>query len=372
MDSEAPKGAASGAAEPPGAGVNHRAKVAIAGASGYAGGELLRLLLQHPHVDVAQVTSQRFAGRYVHSVHPNLRKRSLLQFVRFEDLEPCDILFASLPHGESSKIADRLFALAPRVVDLSGDYRLRDPEMYPLWYGWSHPDPERLASFVYGLPELHRRELQGATMISGTGCIATAAILALAPLFARGLVKLDPVVIEGKLGSSAGGAEPSLASHHPERASVVRTYEPVGHRHTAEIEQELALAGGARPKVHLTATSVDLVRGVQVCCHVFLKDPALTEQDIWQVYREVYAGEPFVRLVKERHGIHRVPDPKVLMGSNYCDVGFARDPHSDRLVLISAIDNLVKGAAGNAVQATNIMMAWPETEALDFPGLHPC
>ncbi|HHV78080.1 MAG TPA: N-acetyl-gamma-glutamyl-phosphate reductase [Firmicutes bacterium] len=352
--------------------MKQRARVAVVGASGYAGGELLRLLLQHPYVEVAQVTSQRFVGRYVHTVHPNLRKRTLLQFVRLEDLEPCDILFTSLPHGESSKIAEKLFALAPRVVDLSADYRLRDPEMYPVWYGWSHPDSKRLSSFVYGLPELHRLELRGATKISGSGCLATAAIIALAPLFAAGLVKTEPVIIEGKFGSSAGGAEPSPASHHPERTSVIRTYEPVGHRHTAEIEQELALVGGVRPKVHLTATSVDSVRGVQTCCHVFLKDPAVTEQDIWKVYREAYSSEPFVRLVKERHGIHRVPDPKVLTGSNYCDVGFARDPHSERLVVISAIDNLMKGAAGNAVQATNIAMGWPETVALDFAGLHPC
>lgn len=376
-----------------------RLRVSIAGGSGYAGGELLRLLLAHPRVEVAQVTSRRLAGRFVHHAHPNLRRQTMLQFVPPGALEPCDLLFASMPHGEGLRLADTLLSLAPRVIDLSADHRLRRASDYPVWYGWEHPAPERLNRFVYGLPELHRAEIAGATHVSGTGCMAAAAILALWPLFKQGIVENDPVVIEGKFGSSAGGSDPSPSSHHPERASVIRTYEPVGHRHTAEVAQELGMAmtmappmaaatgtaipssagspGCATPaadsvKVHLTATAVDAVRGLQCCCHVFLKDPALEERDIWRVYREAYGREPFVRLVKERHGAHRHPDPKVMAGSNYCDLGFARDPHSRRLVVMAALDNLMKGAAGNAVQAMNVMMGWPETEGLTFPGLHPC
>lgn len=347
--------------------------VSILGGSGYAGGELLRLLLGHPHVEVVQVTSRRYAGKYVHMVHPNLRRRTALQFVPLEEVKPCDLLFMALPHGESSKHGERLLQLAPRVIDLSADYRLRDASEYPKWYGWDHPAPGVLDKFVYGLPELHRSSIAASCWVAGTGCLATAAILGLAPLFAEGLVRLDPVVIEGKFGSSAGGAEPSASSHHPERASVIRTYEAVGHRHTAEITQELSYVnGGKTPQVHLTATAVDAVRGVQACCHVFLAEPSTTEQDVWKVYRRAYAQEPFVRIVKERHGVHRMPDPKVLSGSNYCDIGFARDPYSDRLVVISAVDNLMKGSAGNGVQAMNIMMGWPEEQGLDFAGLHPC
>ncbi|MDP2871510.1 MAG: N-acetyl-gamma-glutamyl-phosphate reductase [Bacillota bacterium] len=356
-----------------------RLKVSIAGGSGYVGGELLRLLLAHPRVEVAQVTSRRLAGRFVHQAHPNLRRQTMLQFVPPEALEPCDLLFVSMPHGEGLKLAETLFALAPRVIDLSADHRLRQAGDYPLWYGWEHPAPRRLESFVYGLPELHRAEIAGAMHVSGTGCMAAAAIIGLWPLFRHGLVENDPVVIEGKFGSSAGGADPSPAGHHPERASVIRTYEPVGHRHTAEIAQELGAAAAATgapasfpPKVHLTATAVDAVRGLQCCCHVFLKDPALEERDIWRVYREAYGREPFIRLVKERHGAHRYPDPKVMAGSNYCDVGFACDPHSRRLVVIAALDNLMKGAAGNGVQSMNVMMGWPEVEGLTFAGLHPC
>ncbi len=348
-------------------------RVSIVGGSGYAGGELLRLLLGHPRVQVAQVTSRRQAGRFVYQTHPNLRRQTQLQFVPPEALEPCDLLFTAMPHGEGLRLAETIMSLAPRVIDLSADHRLRRSSDYPVWYGWEHPAPERLGRFVYGLPELHRSAIAGATHVSGTGCMAAAAIIALWPLFRQGIVETEPVVIEGKFGSSAGGADPSPASHHPERASVIRTYEPVGHRHTAEIEQELAAAGAGGPvRVHLTATAVDTVRGLQCCCHVFLKDAAAEEKDIWRVYREAYGREPFVRIVKERHGAHRHPDPKVMAGSNYCDVGFARDPHSRRLVVMSALDNLMKGAAGNAVQAMNVMMGWPEAEGLTFAGLHPC
>lgn len=380
-------------------------KAAIVGGSGYAGGELLRLLLSHPGVEVTQVTSRRYAGQFVHLVHPNLRRRTTLQFVSPEVLAPSDLLFLSLPHGEGVKEGDKWLALAPKVIDLSADYRLRDASQYPVWYGWPHPAPHTLAEFVYGLPELHRAEIAGAKWVSGTGCLATAASLALAPLFKHGLAQPD-VFIEGKFGSSAGGAEPSPASHHSERANVVRTYEPVGHRHTAEIMQETAWAanqglaavhgpeasaglaqsssatsvgavtrGAASPapapRIHLAATAVDMVRGVQAVAHVMLRDAAIGEKDVWKVYRQEYGSEPFIRMVKERHGAHRFPDPKVLAGSNYCDIGFAKDPHSERLVVISAIDNLMKGAAGNAVQAMNVMMGWPETAGLDFAGLHP-
>ncbi len=339
-------------------------KAAIVGGSGYAGGELLRLLLSHPGVEVTQVTSRRLAGQFVHLVHPNLRRRTSLQFVSPEVLAPVDLLFLSLPHGEGVKESEHWLSLAPKVVDLSADYRLRDASQYPVWYGWPHPAPATLAKFVYGLPELHRSEIAGANWVAGTGCLATASSLALAPLFKHGLA-LPDVFIEGKFGSSAGGADPSPASHHSERANVVRTYEPVGHRHTAEIAQET----GAR--IHLTATAVDMVRGVQAVCQVMLKDSSIGEKEVWKVYRQEYGSEPFIRIVKERHGAHRYPDPKVLAGSNYCDIGFAKDPHSDRLVIMSAIDNLMKGAAGNAVQAMNVMMGWPETAGLDFAGLHP-
>ena len=232
-------------------------RVSIVGASGYVGGELLRLLLWHPRVAVAQATSARNAGRYIHQLHPNLRGRTALQFVHPERLEPCDLLFLALPHGEAARAIERYAGLAPRLVDCSADFRLRDPAAYRRWYGEPHPAPEWLDRFVYGLPELRREALAGASYASGVGCNATATTLALLPLVRAGLVDVTrPVIVEVKVGSSEGGATASESSHHPERAGVVRSFAPVGHRHTAEVEQATGLAN-----VHLSITSVELVRG---------------------------------------------------------------------------------------------------------------
>jgi len=245
---------------------------------------------------------------------------------------------------------------------------LHNPADYPRWYGHAHEHPDWLSRFIYGIPELHREELRGARYATGAGCLATATILGLWPLFKKGLVEPE-VIVEAKVGSSAAGNEPGLASHHPERSGVVRSFQPTGHRHTGEVIQELTV-DGVQPVVHFSATSVELVRGVLVTAHCMLKDH-LTEKEIWSAYRQIYSNEPFIRIVKERAGIYRYPEPKILAGSNYCDVGFERDPFSRRLVVMAALDNLMKGAAGNGVQAMNVMCGWPETMGLDFPGLHP-
>lgn len=345
-------------------------RVAIAGGSGYTGGELLRLLLAHPEVEVAVVTSESRSGDYVHTAHPNLRGRTSLRFSAMDSLPPCDLLFLCLPHGEAMRRPD-LLAHAPRTIDLSSDFRLRRPADYARWYGHEHAAPELLADFVYGLPELHRAELRAATRVSGVGCLATATILALYPLVRAGVARPDPVVVEAKVGSSAAGNKSNPADHHPERAGVLRSFMPVGHRHTAEIEQELAFGEGVSLTAHLSATAVDAVRGVLATGHVFLDDDALEERDIWRLYREAYAGEPFVRIIKERTGLYRYPEPKILAGSNYCDVGFALDRQRGRVVALAAIDNLMKGAAGSAVQCMNLMLGCPETLGLEFAGLHP-
>ena len=348
-------------------------KAAIVGASGYAGGELLRLLLSHPQVEVAQATSERQAGKFVHSVHPHLRKRTDLKFTSRATLAPVDVLFLALPHGQTSKEIDRLLAQAPIVIDLSADFRLHDRGDYPTWYGWEHPRPALLADFVYALPELHRAEIRTANRLATGGCLATAAILAIYPLARAGVIDPSrPLVIEGKSGSSAGGAEPGPASHHPHRSGEMRSFAPTAHRHTAEIIQELGFASGngSAPSVAFSATAVEAVRGILMTAHVFLLDD-LAERDLWKIYRAAYAQEPFMRIVKEAQGIHRYPNPKILSGTNYCDVGFERDPHSRRVVVMSALDNLMKGAAGQAVQALNVRCGWDEQTGLDFPGLYP-
>ena len=346
----------------------NKIKVSIVGASGYTGGELLRLLLFHPNVEVMQVTSESYTGKFVHKIHPNLRKSTQMKFVSASEVGPWDLLFLCLPHNSSQNKIDHYKKLAPKIIDLSADFRLKDAAEYEKWYGHKHSRPELLNEFVYGIPELHREEMKNANYISSAGCNATASILGLYPLYKAGLVEEDRTVIEVKAGSSEGGNKVNDGSHHPERSGVVRSYMPTRHRHTAEMLQELSF--GKNIQVHFSATAIDMVRGLLATCHVFLKKD-LQEKDIWKVYRDSYGNEPFIRIVKETDGIYRYPEPKLLSGTNYCDIGFKKDDFSNRLVVVSAIDNLMKGAAGQALQAFNIMYGFDERTGLEFPGLHP-
>lgn len=346
----------------------NKINISIAGGSGYTGGELVRILLFHPNVNIRQITSERHVGTFVHRVHPNLRNVSKIKFCHVDDLEPCDVLFLCLPHGQSMNTIDRFREIAPRIIDLSGDFRLNNPADYDQWYDVTHPRPELLQDFVYGIPELHREEMKNAGFISSAGCNATAVILALYPLFKENLIEPAQTVVEVKAGTSQGGNSPNPGSHHPERSGAIRAYKPAAHRHTAEMLQELG--HGNEINIHFSATSIDMVRGIHCVSHVFLKEN-IEEKAIWKIYRQSYGNEPFIRIVKDRDGIHRLPDPKILTGSNFCDIGFVKDPRSNRFVIYSAIDNLVKGAAGQAVQAFNIQNNIEETTALQFPGLHP-
>jgi N-acetyl-gamma-glutamyl-phosphate/LysW-gamma-L-alpha-aminoadipyl-6-phosphate reductase len=276
------------------------------------------------------------------------------------------VLFVALPHGEAAGRMAQLAELAPRIVDCSADFRLRDPAAYARWYRQPHPAPEWLGRFVYGLQELERERIRTASYVSGVGCNATATNLALLPLVRAGLIDAErDVVVEVKVGSSEGGAQSSDSSHHPERSGAVRSFAPTGHRHTAEVHQATGLA-----RVHLSVTSVELVRGALATAHAFARGP-IGEKDLWRAFRSAYGQEPFVRIVRERQGTYRLPEPKILAGSNYADVGFALDEETGRIVSICAIDNLMKGAAGSAVQCMNLMCGFDETAGLEFPGLHP-
>jgi N-acetyl-gamma-glutamyl-phosphate/LysW-gamma-L-alpha-aminoadipyl-6-phosphate reductase len=341
-------------------------RASILGGSGYSGGELLRLLLSHAQVDIVQVGSRTHLGEYVYQVHPNLRKRTSLRFSDPEHFERVDLLFLALPHGQSQQKIDEYAALADSIIDLAADFRLRNPESYARWYGAPHASPSWLSRFVYGLPELHRAELAGAHYVSGVGCNATACNLALLPLVRADLLDpAFPVIVEVKVGSSEGGAEGNPGSHHPERASVIRTFSAYGHRHTGEVIQEMGLK-----EVILTLTSVDLVRGALASAHVRVK-PGVTNKNLWQAYRAIATENPFIRIVKEQKGIYRVPEPKILAGSNYADLGFELDESSQQVVALCAIDNLMKGAAGSAVQSMNLMFGLDEMTGLEFSGLHP-
>ncbi|HRE47812.1 MAG TPA: N-acetyl-gamma-glutamyl-phosphate reductase [Aggregatilineales bacterium] len=341
-------------------------RVSIIGASGYTGGEVLRLLLGHPNVEIGQITSESNAGKHVYSIHPNLRKVTNLQFVSATTIQPCDVLFLALPHGEAQKRIDHLAGLAKHIIDLSADFRLRNLAIYQTYYDEPHSAPAWVEKFIYGLPEINREALRGAQYASGVGCNATAATLALLPLVKAGLIDpTRPVTVDLKVGSSEGGATSSPGSHHPERSGVVRTFAAVGHRHEAEVAQSLGVGN-----VYLTVNSIEMVRGVMATAQVFTH-PGTDDKALWRAYRAAYSDEPFVRIVHDKTGIHRHPEPKWLAGTNFADVGWEVQPETGRIVALCAIDNLGKGAAGSAVQCMNLMLGLPEGAGLGFAGLHP-
>ena len=335
----------------------------VVGASGFAGGELLRLLNGHPHFEVAQATSRSYERKTVGHQHPNLRGMDL-RFTDPGDLESVDVLFAATPHGVSMERIDAFQDAADTVVDLSADFRLESEAQYDEWYD-GHTRPELLAESEYALPELNRDNLPGADLIASGGCNATATILGLKPLFDAGILAGDEqVVVDVKVGSSEGGAGGGAASSHPERSGIVRPYAPTGHRHEAEIEEFLGLS------VSFTVHAVDMIRGAAATCHVFPDGP-VKKKDLWSAYRETYDDEPFMRTVAGGGGVYRYPEPKAVAGTNYGEVGFEIDPGNRRLVVFSAIDNMMKGSAGQAVHAANVALGIEETAGLEFEGLHP-
>jgi N-acetyl-gamma-glutamyl-phosphate/LysW-gamma-L-alpha-aminoadipyl-6-phosphate reductase len=348
-------------------------RIGIIGGSGYVGGELLRLLLMHPQVEVTSVTSRQSAGEYIFNAHPNLRGLTQLKFVPQDITElqkNCDLVFTATPHGGSVNLVPKLLEVGLKVIDMSADYRLKNPADYETYYGWAHAHPELLKEAAYGLPELHREEIKKARLIGCPGCMATATILALVPIVKAGLVETNHIVADLKVGSSGGGSKPTPASHHPERFGGVRPYQVVGHRHIGEIEQEVTAVASEPVKLAFTPHAVNMVRGILVTAHAFVKQE-IEAKDVWKALRGMYGSEPFIRLVKYQKGCYQLPDPKVTQGTNFCDVGFEIDPHAKRLLMFSAIDNMVKGASGQGVQCLNLMMGIDETTGLKSTGFHP-
>ena len=337
------------------------------------GAELLRLLLHHSEVEVTAVVSRQKAGDYVFRTHPNLRGMTDLKFIPLDIsylAENCELVFTALPHGSSSNLVPNLLDRGLKVIDMGADYRLRIADAYPQWYKWEHPHPELLKEAVYGLPELHRDEIKNARLVACPGCMATATILALYPVLKEGAIESNRIAVDVKIGSSGAGTKPTPASVHAERFGGVRPYKTIGHRHIAEIEQELEPAAGTKIKLGFSPHAVNMVRGILATLHCFMRKN-LASPDIWKTYRSSYQEEPFVRLVRDRKGLYQLPDPKIVVGSNFCDIGFEIDDHADRLVLFSAIDNLMKGASGQGVQCLNIMLGIDERTALETAGFHP-
>ncbi|MBY9007557.1 MAG: N-acetyl-gamma-glutamyl-phosphate reductase [Candidatus Lokiarchaeota archaeon] len=355
--------------------------VGIVAATGYAGGEAVRLLSNHPNVNLNYITSRRLVGKYFHSIFPNFRKISNLKFEDFDiekAKEKCDTIFLATPHGVSQDIAPSLLEVGLKVIDLSADFRLKDKNVYRKYYKKEHSIPKLLDDAVYGLPELHREEIKKADLIAVAGCHASSAIYGLYPLIKADLIQTDKIIVDSKTGSSGSGASINESSHHPIRSNSIRPYKMTGHRHTAEIEQELARlipsnkSRDYKVKIGFSAHGVNLVRGILSTSHVFFReDIELNEKILIKTYRAAYKDEPFMRFINQKTGLFRLPDPKIIIGTNYCDVGFQLDDHMNRIVVLCALDNLVKGTAGNAVQCMNIINNFPETMGLEFVGFFP-
>ena len=348
-------------------------KIGVVGASGYVGGELLRLLVTHPKAEVSMVTSRQRAGEYVHRVHPSLKGFIDITFSPMDMdklADSCDLVFTSVPHGKANKIVKDLYDRGMKIVDLSADFRLKNPKDYVKWYGWEHPYPEMLSKSVYGVPELHREEIKNGRLVSSPGCMAVTSLLALKPLIENNLIDTDHIVVDSKIGSSGAGQKANAGTHHAMRYGVVRPYKPAKHRHTGEIEQELSMIAKKHIKISMTPHAVNIVRGILTTNHTFLKRK-IEELELWKMYRNSFKGEPFVRLIRDKKGLYKFPDPKFVVGSNFCDVGFDIDEDNQRVVALSASDNLMKGAAGSAIQNMNVMSGFEETEGLHYTPLTP-
>ncbi|HBB75461.1 MAG TPA: N-acetyl-gamma-glutamyl-phosphate reductase [Planctomycetaceae bacterium] len=332
--------------------------VAILGATGYTALEAMKILLRHPDVRIVAVTSRQEGRTPVSSVHPSLVGRLDLPL---EDLGPEEVgsraacVFSCLPHCASAEIVPRVLAAGARVVDFSADYRLDDAETYREWYGHEHPDADRLGRTVYGLPELFRDGIREARLVANPGCYSTSAILPLAPLLARGMIEGDDIIVDSKSGVSGAGRTPKLMTHFPECNESMSAYNVGRHRHTPEIEQVVARHAGARPRVIFTPQLAPMDRGI--LSTIYAKPTrTLTERDVMDALRDAYAGERFVRVVDH------LPGTKDTVDTNFCDV--TARVVGGRILLISCLDNLVKGAAGAAVQNFNVLFGLPETAGL--------
>lgn len=345
-------------------------RVAVVGATGYTGGELLRLLAGHPRVTVAAVTSEQSAGKSVADVFPSLARIIQLPLAAFNAEKiaaDVDFAFVALPSGAAMDAAASLAATGCRVVDLSPDYRFLDPAVYQRWYGGPHRHQKLLAKAVYGLPELHRRKIAKARVVGNPGCYPTGALIALAPLASKGLLTPGaPIIIDAKSGISGAGRGASLPYHFPEANEGMMAYKVGRHRHQPEIVQEVARLARGPAAVLFTPHLAPMTRGIFCTIYVETTKP-LSSERVAAFYRTAYRNEPFVRVLEPGES----PQTKAVWGSNYCDIGVVADPETNRVVLMAAIDNLVKGAAGQAIQNMNLMCGFPETLGLSAPPVFP-
>lgn len=344
-------------------------KVGIIGASGYTGAELLRILDGHPEAEVAYITAHTYAGETVTELYPHLHSYADMQFSSFaaaDALAGADLHFVALPHGESMQVVPGLLAGGKKVVDLSADYRLPDTDSYKRWYGLEHSSPQLLGKAVYGLPEINAELIAGADLVAVPGCYPTAAILALAPLVGAGMPGTGGVVVDAKSGVSGAGRTLALAAHFAQADGSVKPYNVGAHRHTPEMEYVLSSLAEEEVPVVFTPHLIPMSRGILATCYVQAGED-MSSMGIESIYRDFYAHSPFVVLL----GGGSFPETKAVCGSNYCHVGWHLDEERGMLTVASAIDNLVKGASGQAIQCMNIMQGWDEALGLEALGIFP-
>ncbi len=336
------------------------------------GAEALRLLSVHPKLQLTAVTSERLSGERLDRVFPHLRGLSSLTFSELDPArlgEEADLVFLALPHMESQRAVPDLRKHGRKVIDLSADYRLRDSQLYATWYKAEHIDAAGLGEAVYGLPELHRKAIVGASLVANPGCYAMGAILAMTPLLKSGLGRVEGIVVDGKSGVTGAGAQGRKIDPmylYTEANENVQAYGIGTHRHTPEMEQELSTLAGRPVVVGFTPHLVPLNRGLFTTASVPLAKGASTA-DLLALYCEFYAGEPFVRVLPAGER----PTTRTVVGSNFCDVAVVSDPRTGRAVCVSALDNLGKGGSANGIQNLNLMMGWDERTGLEAPPVYP-
>ena len=342
-------------------------KVSIIGASGYGGGELARLLVGHPEVEIVHLTAESKAGEAMADLYPNLRgfTSSITEAADAAQIaKDSDMVFLALPTGKAMQLAPAIVPHA-RLIDLGADFRFKDPQVYEQWYKSPHASPELLADAAYGLTEFKRGEVRRAQIVGNPGCYPTAALLATLPLLQSGKVRTNGVIVDAKSGVSGAGRGLSMGTHFSEVNENVKPYNVAGHRHTPEIEQEMSALLGREMPVTFTPHLVPMTRGILVTAYLSVAGSVTTEEAT-SILSEAYTGEPFVRVLADV-----LPQTKATSGSNFCDVAVRVDTHSGTLIAMAALDNLVKGASGQAVQNMNVMMGLPEDLGLWTPGLYP-
>ncbi len=336
--------------------------VVIIGASGYTGAELTRILCNHRMVRISAATSRQYAGKTITEIYPHLQGKTeiVCEDINEKDLaDKGDVFFTAVPHKTAMEIVPQLLKAEKKVIDLSADFRLRDEAVYEQWYQ-PHTAPEFIQTAVYGLPEIYREEIANTSLVANPGCYPTSIILALAPLLEHKLVKPQSIIADSKSGTSGAGRAANVATLYCEVADGFRPYKVAEHRHTPEIEQELAQLCGENFHISFTPHLLPISRGILSTIYAELTE-SVTPEILADLYQKRYGNEPFIRVLKPGS----IPATQYVRGSNYCDIGFKIDPRTNRIIVVSSIDNIVKGASGQAVQNMNIMCGFEETEGLE-------